>query len=134
MGMSITDANAYVVRRAFAAWNKNDFETLARLLHRDVAWYTPGRSVVAGETLGPDAVLAQFLKYAAAPRGTFRASLKKVLQSEDGRVVAIHHDTGERNGKRLDVGCCTVFDLEDGLILEGREHFYDLYHWDEFWS
>ncbi len=56
------------------------------------------------------------------------------MQSEDGRVVAVHQDTAERNEKRLNAGGCTVFDIEDGLILEGREHFHDLYHWDEFWS
>lgn len=134
MGMSIADANARVVRQAFAALNGNDFDTLAGLLHEEVAWYTPGRSAVAGETLGREAVSAQFARYTAATQGTFRATLKKVLQSEDGRVVAIHRDTGERNGKRLDAGCCTVFDIEDALILEGREHFHDLYSWDEFWS
>jgi uncharacterized protein len=134
MAMSIADANAHVVRRAFAALNAKDFEALARLFHREVAWYTPGWSTVAGEALGPDAVVVQFRKYAASTQGTFRSSLRQVLQSEDGRVVAIHQDAGERNGKRLNCGCCTVFDFEDSLILEGREHFHDLYSWDEFWS
>ena len=41
---------------------------------------------------------------------------------------------GERNGKRLDVGCCIAFEIKDGRIVSGREHFYDLYAWDEFWS
>jgi len=27
-----------------------------------------------------------------------------------------------------------VFELEDGRIVDGREHFYDLRAWDEFWS
>jgi len=40
----------------------------------------------------------------------------------------------ERDGKRLDVYCCTVFELENGRIVDGREHFYDLPAWDEFWS
>ena len=133
MGMSIADANARVARRAFAALNAKDFEKLAGLFHEEIAWYTPGRSAVAGEALGRDAVVAQFMKYAAGTQGTFRADLKKVLQSEDGRVVAVHHDTAERHEKRLDAGCCTILDIEDGLILEGREHFHDLYSWDEFW-
>jgi len=132
--MSIADANARAVRRAFAAWSANDFTTLASLFHPDVGWYMPGRSAVAGEALGRDAVFALFARYARETSGTFRASLKKVLQSQDGRVVAIHHDTGERNGRRLSAGGCTVFDFEDGLILEGTEHFHDLYGWDEFWS
>ena len=134
MATSIADVNANVVRRAFAALSAKDFETLARLLHREVAWYTPGRSAFAGETLGPGAVVAQFTKYLESTHGTFRSSLRQVLQSEDGRVVAVHQDTAARNEKHLNAGGCTVFDFEDGLILEGREHFHDLYHWDGFWS
>ena len=132
--MRIRDANARVVHHAYAALNANNFAELARLLHLEVSWYTPGRSPMAGETLGRDAVTERFAGYAAGTGGTFGSSLKKLLRSHDGRVVAIHRDSGERNGKHLDVGCCTVFDFEDGLILEGREHFHDLYTWDEFWS
>jgi len=133
-GTSIADANAGAVRRAFTALSANDFAALAGLFHRDAAWYTPGRSAVACEALGRDAVFARFARYGRETGGSFRMILKKVLQSADGSVVAIHHDSGERNGKRLDAGCCTVFDFEEGLILEGSDHFHDLYNWDEFWS
>ena len=51
-----------------------------------------------------------------------------------GGVIGIHHNTGERNGKHLDVDCCLVFELKDGRVIDGREHFGDLYAWDEFWS
>jgi ketosteroid isomerase-like protein len=60
--------------------------------------------------------------------------LKRVLTDEDGRVIGIHRNVGERAGKRLDVYCCIVFELENGRIVDGREHFYDLQAWDEFWS
>jgi uncharacterized protein len=49
-------------------------------------------------------------------------------------VVGIHHNSGERNGKHLDVDCCLVFQLKDGRVTDGREHISDLYAWDEFWS
>lgn len=132
--VSIADANTHAVRQAFSALNRNDFAALAAAFHREVAWYTPGRSPLAGETSGRNAVLARFARCASDTGETFRMKLKKVLHSRDGRVVAIHLDTGERNGKRLSAGCCTVYDFEDGLILEGRDHFFDLYNWDEFWS
>jgi uncharacterized protein len=38
------------------------------------------------------------------------------------------------NGKHLNVGDSIVFRLKDGRITDGREHFEDLYAWDEFWS
>jgi uncharacterized protein len=57
-----------------------------------------------------------------------------VLTSDDGLVVGIHHNGAERNGKQLDVMCCLVFEFKDGRVIDGREHFDDLYAWDEFWS
>lgn len=24
--------------------------------------------------------------------------------------------------------------MKDGRVIDGREHFYDLYAWDQFWS
>jgi hypothetical protein len=53
---------------------------------------------------------------------------------KDGRVVAVHHNSGVRNGKRLDVDCCIVFEIKNGRVTRGAEHFYNLYAWDEFWS
>ena len=50
------------------------------------------------------------------------------------RVVGIQRSTAERGGERLDVGDCIVFQLKDGRVTDGREHFHDLYAWDEFWS
>lgn len=70
----------------------------------------------------------------AAWVGLERASLQQVLAAEDGRVVGLYHDSGERNGKRLDTDCCIVFDVKDGRITGGREVFSDLYAWDGFWA
>ena len=59
-------------------------------------------------------------------------------ESGKGRVSAkgpsVHHNSAERFGKLLDVLCCIVFELENGRIVIGREHFYGLYAWDMFWS
>ena len=49
-------------------------------------------------------------------------------------MVGVQRSTAERDGKRLDVGNCIVFELKDGKVVDGREHFNDLYAWDEFWS
>ncbi len=60
--------------------------------------------------------------------------MQEVASSEDGSVISIHRNTAERNGKQLDVMCCIVFQVEDGQIIDGRENFFDLYAWDEFWA
>jgi uncharacterized protein len=126
--------NATVVRRGYEALNTADLETLADLFDEHASWHTPGRSPLAGDAVGRRAVFAHFARLLSETAGTFRANLYRVLTDEDGRMLGIHHSLGERDGKRLDVFCCTVFEIEHGRILDGREHVYDLRAWDEFWS
>jgi ketosteroid isomerase-like protein len=126
--------NAAIVRRGYEALNGGDLRTLAELFRDDVSWHTPGRSPLAGDVLGREAVFARLGRYAAETGGTFRTNLKRLLTDEHGRVIGLHHSVGERRGKQLDVYCCIVFELEDGRIVDGREHVYDLLAWDEFWS
>lgn len=83
---------------------------------------------------GREAALAQFGRYVGDTSGTFKATLQSVFEDEDGRVVGVHHNSAERDSKHLDTDCCIVFELKDGKIIDGREHFFDLYNWDEFWS
>jgi len=127
-------ANAEAVRRGYQAFNTGDITTLNELFDDQASWHTPGRSTIAGERRGREAVFAQFGRYGGETAGTFKATLQQVLAGDDGRVVGIHHNSAERDGKRLDVGCCIVFELRNGRVVSGREHFYDLHAWDAFWA
>lgn len=131
--MNEADKNAEIVRRGYAAFNSGDMKTLTELFDEGATWHTPGRSPIAGDHKGREAIFAQFGRYGGETGGTFKAALLQVLKSDDGRVIGIHRNTAERGGKRLDVGCCIVFEFENGRVIDGREHFYDLYAWDEFW-
>jgi len=126
--------NAAIVRRGYEALNRGDLKTLTELFRDDVSWHTPGRSPLAGDVIGREAVFARLGRYLVETGGTFRAELKRLLTDEDGRVIGIHHNTAERDGRKLDVYCCIAFELENGRIVDGREHVYDLRAWDEFWS
>ena len=126
--------NAALVRRAYEAFNSADMQTLTEAFDESASWHTPGRGPLAGDQKGREATFAQFGRYVGETGGTFKATLQHVLKSDDGRVVGVHHNTAERDGKHLDVGCCIVFEVKDGRIIDGREHFSDLYAWDEFWS
>ena len=108
-------------------------ETLTELFDESASWHTPGRGSLAGDHEGREATFAYFGQLGGQTRGTFQARLHHLLAG-DGLVVGIHHNTGTRNGKHLDVDCCLVFELKDGRVTDGREHFSDLYAWDEFWS
>ena len=132
--MNAAEKNAEIVRRAYQALNEADMESLSQTFHESASWHTPGRSPIAGDAVGRDAVFAQFGRYGGDTQGTFKAVLKEILWSGSGRVVGIHHNTAVRNGRQLDTGCCIVFELREGRIIDGREHFFDLHNWDEFWS
>jgi ketosteroid isomerase-like protein len=128
------EENAAIVRRGYEAFNAGDMDTLTELFDESASWHTPGRSSLAGDHEGRDAAFAQFGRYGGDTGGTFKAELREVLADDDGRAVGIHHNTAERDGKQLDVDCCLVFEIKDGRVVDGREHFYDVHAWDEFWS
>jgi hypothetical protein len=126
--------NAALVRRGYEAFNTADMETLTEILDENASWHTPGHSPIAGDHQGRDAVFAQFGRYGGDTGGTFKAELKQVFTSPDGRVIGLHHNSAERNGKQLDTDCCLVVEIENGRMTSGREYFFDLDNWDAFWS
>ena len=132
--MNEAERNAETVRRGYEAFNSADMKTLTELFDEGASWHTPGRGPLAGDHQGREAAFAQFGRYVGETGGTFKATLLHLLMSDDGRVVGVHHNSATRGGKRLDVGCCIVFEVKNGRITDGREHFFDLYAWDEFWS
>ena len=132
--MNQAEKNAETIRRGYAAFNAADMKTLTTLFDEHATWHTPGQSPIAGDHKGREAVLAQFGRYGSLTGGTFKAKLLHVLKDDDGVVVGVHHNSAERNGKRLDVDCCIAFEVVDGRIVSGREYFYDLHNWDAFWS
>jgi ketosteroid isomerase-like protein len=128
------DENAAIMRRAYEAFNTGDIKTLTELFDESAVWHLPGRSSMADDYQGREATLAYFGQLAQKTGGTFRAELKHLLADDDDRVVGIQRSTADRDGKHLDAGNAIVFELKDGRITDGREHFHDLYAWDEFWS
>jgi ketosteroid isomerase-like protein len=123
-----------VVRSGYEAFNKGDLAALNEIFHDNSSWHTPGTGSIGGNRKGKEAVFTQFGRYGGETNGTFKATLKTVALCEDGRVVGIHNNSAERNGKKLDVDCCIVFEVKDGQIISGKEYFFDLNAWDEFWS
>jgi ketosteroid isomerase-like protein len=128
------DENAAIMQRAYDAFNTGDIKTLTEIFDESLIWHLPGRSSMANDYQGSDATLAYFGQLAQKTGGTFRAELERLLADDDDRVVGIQRSTAEREGKHLDVVNCIVFQLKNGRVIDGREHFHDLYAWDEFWS
>jgi ketosteroid isomerase-like protein len=135
VGATMTaEENATILRSAYAAFNAGDLNTLVEIFDESAVWHLPGRSAMANDYEGRDATLAYFGRLAQETGGTFRAELRHVLTDHEDRVIGMQRSTADRNGKHLDVGNCIVFQFKDGKIVDGREHFHDLYAWDEFWA
>jgi uncharacterized protein len=128
------DDNVAIMQRAYDAFNSGDIDTLKEIFDESAVWHLPGRSSFANDYQGSEATLAYFGQLAEQTGGTFRAELERLVGDDDDRVIGVQNSTADRNGKHLDVHNCIVFQLKDGRIIDGREHFEDLYAWDEFWS
>jgi ketosteroid isomerase-like protein len=126
--------NVATMQRAYEAFNTGDVDTLVEIFDESLVWHLPGRSSMAEDYQGRAATLAYFGQLAEETGGTFRADLQHLAAEGENRVVGIQRSTGDRAGKHLDVADCIVFELHDGRVTDGREHFEDLYAWDEFWS
>ncbi|MCJ7436892.1 MAG: nuclear transport factor 2 family protein [Acidimicrobiia bacterium] len=126
--------NAAAIRRGYEAFNTADMATLTEVFDGKASWHTPGKGPLAGDKKGRDATFAYFGELGGQTAGSFKAELQYLLTDDDDHVVGVHHNTGERNGKKLDVNCCLLFKLKDGKIMDGQEHFDDLNAWDAFWS
>ena len=128
------DENAAILRRGYEAFNAGDINALTEIFDESAVWHAPGRTSLAGDHEGREATFAYLGRLGQETEGTFRAELGHLLADDDDYVVGVQRSRAERDGKHLDVGNCIVFELKDGQVTDGREHFHDLYAWDEFWS
>jgi len=126
--------NVALVRRGYEAFNAGDMNTLNTLFAPNASWHTPGRAKLSGDYNGRDATFAYFGQLGQQSAGTFQAKVDRVMADDQDCVIAVHHTIADKGSKHLDVECCLVFQIKDGQITDGREHFEDLYAWDEFWS
>ncbi len=127
--------NAYesVVRRAYQDFETGDLDLLGVVMGQDVVWHEPGRSNLAGDYKGPEAVLGFLGQLKARSDGTFKIEVLDVL-SEPERAVVLQRETATRNDKVLDVIVAVDFEIHHGKITEVTVYQADTYQFDEFWE
>jgi uncharacterized protein (TIGR02246 family) len=126
--------NAALIRRLYSAWAAGDMATVRECFAPDAVWHVPGRSLIAGDHRGWEAIARDFYgRLRELTDGSFKAELTDVL-ADDRVGVALQHATGTRGERRLDIGACQVMRLRDGKIVEVRSHYSDQYALDAFWS
>jgi uncharacterized protein len=122
-----------VVRRGYDAFSRGDMQALRELFDPDVVWHSPGRSQLAGDYRGVDAVLGFFGRTMELTGGTFRVEVHDVV-ANDEHVVGLHAVTAEREGKRLQDSNTLVVHVRDGRTSEVWQFWADQYAADAFFG
>ena len=108
-------------------------DTLRELFDPEIVWHFPGRSPLAGDHRGTDAVLGFFGRTMELTAGTFRVQPHEVV-ADDQHTVGLHLATGEREGRTLEDREVLVCHVRDGKVVEVWQYIEDQYAYDEFFS
>jgi hypothetical protein len=100
----------------------------ASLLHM------PGRSGLAGQYQGGEAILGLLRRMAELTDGTIQFSPSAVLTANDRAIVVHGRTNATRHGKRLDTDEVHVLSLRDGNVREIWIYHQNQDHVDEFWT
>jgi len=123
-----------LVRRGYEAFSTGDIETLSEVIADDATQYQPGTGEMAGERVGLQAILEFYGRLASETNGSFRVELEGLYTDGQGRVVAIHRSTGDREGRHLDTGTSLIFTISDGQARDIHGCQEDIDAWDQFWA
>jgi ketosteroid isomerase-like protein len=122
------------VRRGYNAFGTGDMATLHGLFAEDAVWLTAGTGVLSGPKEGRDAILGYFGELMTRSGGKFVVTLTDLMAGNDGRVAALQHTHGEREGRTIDTDAVNLFTLSGGVVTEVREYFRDTGESDAFWA
>ncbi len=127
------DAYKSLVRRTYQDFDSGDLDLLSVVMAGDVVWHEPGRSSLAGDYKGPEAVLGFLGQLKGRSGGTFKIEVLDVLSAPE-RAVVLQRETATRNGKVLDTVAAVEFEVHHGKITEVTVYQADAYAFDEFWA
>lgn len=127
------DAYESLIQRAYEDFESGDLDLLGVVMANDVVWHEPGRSSMAGDYKGPEAVLGFLGQLKERSGGRFKIEVVDVL-SEPERAVVLQRETATRGDKTLDVVVAVDFEIHHGQITEVTVYQADAYQFDEFWE
>jgi ketosteroid isomerase-like protein len=120
-------------RRMIAAFNANDLSVVREVVADDLVYTLPGKSALAGCTVGVQPHLAMLKRARELSLGTLR--LQPEALAVDGEHLFVWGTIrAERGDKRLEAKHCVVYRFFEGKIVEGRTIPTDLYAFDAFWT
>jgi len=128
-GVGMNDVE--MIRDGFAAFGRGDLDAVAATMSPDVVWHAPGRSDLAGDYRGPDAVLGYLGQLFERSDGTFRAELRECGEIAPGLVACRVRISGQMRGGAVEQDLVQLYRREDGRTVEVRNYHSDQYQLDE---
>jgi len=122
--------NVARIKDGYAAFAAGDFAVLTDLFADDLLWHVGGRSEVAGDFRGRDAVFGMFGKLIEVTEGTFHLDTHAIL-ADDDHAVALVFATASRGGRTVTGNEAHIFHMRDGKVVEFWTASTNQYAFDE---
>jgi uncharacterized protein len=126
------EANAALIRTVIEEFGRGDLAAVATHFAPDAVWDLPGRGTLAGEYVGPEAIVAFLARSFELSGGTLRLEVLDVLAGEHGGAH-VQRVTAEHQGRRLDCVEVIAHEIVDGRIVR-TYHRPDPYAIDAFFG
>ena len=124
--------NAVLCRKGFAAFAGGDMATLNELFADDIVWHSSGRSFLAGDFVGKEAVFGNFARL-AQETDSFKQEIHTIL-ADDEHAIALVTATPSRAGRTAAMRQHITFHIAGGKVQEVWLSSFDQYAADEFWA
>ncbi len=105
------------LRKGYKAFAEGDMEALAEIISEAAVWHIPGKSPLAGDYKGRDAIFGYFAKLMEVTGGTFKAELVHAL-GDDSFAVALQRSTATAQGRAYTGTDVLVDRIENGSAVE----------------
>lgn len=129
----VTDA-AEVIKDMFAAYGRWDVERLGALLDVNVTYWFPGRSPMAGEIHGRDAVIDLLERQRAYLGGKSYTVTPERMVADGDHVLFMATATAVTPTAVVSWRAINAYVVRQGAVAECRVYVHDLYAFDAFWD
>ncbi|MGQ0678486.1 MAG: nuclear transport factor 2 family protein [Actinomycetota bacterium] len=127
--------NLETLKAMYSALVAGDLPTVIGFLSEDVKAHVPGRSQVAGDYDGMEAVVGYVSKLMELSGATLRFETHAILADDDDHGVVLINDRAEREGRApLDVNNVHLWHVSGEKLREIWVYPGDQYAWDDFWN
>lgn len=125
------DAHRDVARRLWSAIATADVDELRRVIAPDAVWRMYGRSPLAGDHVGIEAILS-FMAHTGELADELESDLLEVFSNEGGAILR-YSVRANRGGRILDIQHLFMIRIREGRIVEGVFAPIDQERYDRFW-